>query len=147
MLKKMFSHYTCCKLRDLGGHDNLSKKWCQKSSKMVPKSSFGHPGLWILRFGEDLIEVWFLMIFGAAQKSKQIWKKEAEVWKQNPRRKGRRQRRGPRRAFGVYKIGKICQSLQKRFKRPVPCEQGAADWMATATCCRPPKMTKKTIYI
>ena len=31
MLKKRFSHYTCCKLRDLGGQENWSKKWCQKS--------------------------------------------------------------------------------------------------------------------
>ena len=31
-------------------------------SKMAPKSSFGHPGVRFLRFGENLIEVRFLMI-------------------------------------------------------------------------------------
>ena len=46
------------------------------------------------------------------------------------RRKGRRQRRGPRRTFGVCNIGKNRQSLQKYLGRPVPCEQGAADLSA-----------------
>ena len=68
MVKKMFSHYTCCKLRDLGGQENWSKKWCQKSSKMAPKSSFGHPGVRFLRFLGGLIEVRFLMIFWAPKK-------------------------------------------------------------------------------
>ena len=46
-------------------------------------------------------------------------------------RKGRRQRRGPRRGFGVCKIEKNRQSLQKHLERPVPCKQGAADLKAS----------------
>ena len=46
---------------------------------MVPKSSFGHPGLRFLRFWEDLIEVWFLMVFGAAPKMEKIWKNLKKV--------------------------------------------------------------------
>ena len=37
--------------RDLGSQENWSKKGCQKSSKMVPKSSFGHPGSDFWDFG------------------------------------------------------------------------------------------------
>ena len=34
-------------------------------------------------------------------------------------------------------IGKNRQSLQKHMGRPVPCEQGAADLLATATAADP----------
>ena len=43
---------------------------------MAPESTFGHPGVRFLRFSEDLIEVRFLMIFGAAQKMKKIEKRK-----------------------------------------------------------------------
>ena len=72
--KKKCSHYTCCKLGDLGGQENWSKKWCQKSTKLTPESSFGHPGIWFLRFWEGLIEVRFLMNFWAAKKLKRTGK-------------------------------------------------------------------------
>ena len=38
-----------------------------------------------------------------------------------------------RSVFGVCKSVRIRQSLQKRFRRPVPCEQGAADLWATTS--------------
>ena len=41
---------------------------------MCPKSNFGHPGVRLLRFWEDLIKVRFLMIFWAVKKMKKIWK-------------------------------------------------------------------------
>ena len=31
IVEKRFSHYTCCKLRDLGGQENWSKKGCRHS--------------------------------------------------------------------------------------------------------------------
>ena len=50
MIKKMFSHYNCCKLQDLGGHENLRKM----DAKMVRKSSQNgtknHPDTGFLRF-------------------------------------------------------------------------------------------------
>ena len=54
--------------------------------------------------------------------------------------KGRRQRRGPRRGFGVCKINKNSQSLQKRLERPVPCKQGAADLKASPHAADPIKL-------
>ena len=103
MIQKRLSHYTCGNLRDLGGQESWSKKRCRNLTKIAPKSSFGHSGVQFLRFWEGLIEVRFLMNFWAAPKMKQIWKNEAEVWKERFRGKGQRQRRGPRRAFGVCK--------------------------------------------
>ena len=125
--KKDFSHYTCCKLRDLGGQENWSKKWCQQSSKMVSKSSFGHPRIRFLRFWKDLIEVWFLMILERPQKLKKIWKKQAEVWKKRFRGNGRRKRCASRRAFWVCKVKQSHAEFALSLGRPVPCEQGAAD--------------------
>ena len=43
------------------------------------------------------------------------------------RRKGSAAEAGSPKRFWSLQIGKICQSLQKRLGRPVPCEQGAAD--------------------
>ena len=137
MVTKMFSHYTCCKLRDLGGQENWSKKWCQQSSKITPKSSFGHPGVRFLRCWEGLIKVRFLMIFGAAQKIKKIWKKEAEVWKENLPRWVRRKRRDPQRAFGVCKVKQIRQSLQTKFGTPCPLRAGGGGLLSLREFRRP----------
>ena len=112
MVNKRFTHYTCCKLRDLGGQENWSKKWCQKSSKMVLKSSFRHPGVRFWRFLKGLIEVRFLMILWAVIKNEK--KNKTKVWKERFSSKGRRKRWGLRRAFGVCKsirIRQICKSI------------------------------------
>ena len=75
--------------------------------------------------------------FLSSPQNEQIWKNEAEVWKERFSGKGRRQRRGPRSAFGVCKSIRIRQSLQQHFRRPVPSEQGAADLKATACAVDP----------
>ena len=115
----------------------LIEKWMPKVIQNGSKIQFGGSRGQILRFWKDLIEVRFLKIFWAAPKMKQIWKNEAKVWKERLGPEGWRQRRGPPRAFGVCKSIRIRQRLQKHSRRPVPCEQGAADFKATASAADP----------
>ena len=50
MVKKRFSHYTCCKLQDLGGQENL-RKMCAKMDPQNDKNeTTNHPDAGFLRF-------------------------------------------------------------------------------------------------
>ena len=46
MEKNNVSHYTCCKLGELGGQENWSKKRHQRSSRWNTNSSPGHSKVW-----------------------------------------------------------------------------------------------------
>ena len=140
MVKKRFSHYTCCKLRDLGGQENWSKKWCQKSSIMAPQSSFGHPGIRFLRFWEDLIEVRILMVFWASKKMKKIWKNEAEAVRKTSAcilREGSAAEVGPVEAFGVWEFRDL-QNTEFGLTRRVWPPEGSGGSMGYRLFRRPP---------
>ena len=93
---------------------------------MAPQASFGHPWIRFLRFWEDLIEVWFLMIFDALKKLKNL-----KNLKKCEKRIGTGRFGGTpaacRRAFGVCKVKQSHAEFATSLGRPVPCEQGAAD--------------------
>ena len=94
---------------------------------MGSKSSFGNPGVRFLRFWMDLIEVRFGMIFGAAQKMKKIRKRR---WRYEQSDSAATVGGTPgacRRAFGVCKVKQSHAEFTMNPRRPVPCEQGAAD--------------------
>ena len=133
MVRKRFSHYSCCKLRDLGGKENWSKSGGQWSSKMALKSSFGHPGVRLLRFGLDLIEVRFLIIFWAAQKLKKEMKKWGGGVKTESLAQGSAEHPGSPKSFWSLQIKQSHAEFAMSLGRPVPCEQGAADLWATAS--------------
>ena len=50
MIKKKFSHYTCCKLQDLGGQENLRKMDAKMDSKSEQNGTKNHPDARFLRF-------------------------------------------------------------------------------------------------
>ena len=114
----------------------LSKKWCQKSFKMGPKSSFGYPGVRILRLGGGCDRGPIFDMFLSGPKIETNIEKWGGGVKRTIPRQGSAAEVGSSKSFWNLQIDKICQSLQKHFRRPVPCEQGGGRFKGYRLCRR-----------
>ena len=70
MIKKRFSHYTCCKLQDLGGQENLRKMDAKMDPKSDQNGTTNHPDAGIFIFWTVLGGV-FSAFFETGKKSVQ----------------------------------------------------------------------------
>ena len=74
MIKKRFSHYTCCKLQDLGGQENLRKMDAKMDPKSDQNGTKNHPDAGFLRFWSVLGGGVFSTFFGTGKSRPKIWK-------------------------------------------------------------------------
>ena len=115
---------------------NFIKNWCQKSSKMITKSKLGRSLVLLLRFVEAFEDFVIGKKFANNQKNRDSdANKNIDVgfW-----RGGRRQRRGPRRAFGVCKsvrYVRVCKSISDALS---PASRGWRIWVRHAARAPPP---------
>ena len=66
MIKKKFSHYTCCKLQDLCGQENLRKMDAKMVRKSNQNGTTNHPDAGFLRFWAVLGGGVFSTFFGTS---------------------------------------------------------------------------------
>ena len=57
MVNKMCSHYTCCKLRDLGGQENLPKMDAKMIRKNDQNGIKNHPDTGFFRFVSKMVDL------------------------------------------------------------------------------------------
>ena len=74
MIKKRFSHYTCCKLQDLGGQENLRKMDAKMVRKNDQNGTKFHPDARFLRFWGVLGGGVFSTFFGTGKSRPKIRK-------------------------------------------------------------------------
>ena len=74
MVKKRFSHYTYCKLQDLGGQENLRKMDAKMDSKSDQNGTKNHPDAGFLRFWSVLGGGFFSTFFETGKSRPKIWK-------------------------------------------------------------------------
>ena len=70
----MFSHYTCCKLQDLGGQENLRKMDAKMDPKSDQNGTKNHPDAGFLRFWSVLGGGVFSIFFETGKSRPKIWK-------------------------------------------------------------------------
>ena len=85
MIKKRFSHYTCCKLQDLGGQEHLRTMDAKLDPKSDQNGTKNHPDAVFLRFWGVLGGGVFSTFWGTGKSRPKIQKNQPpELTKKNP---------------------------------------------------------------
>ncbi len=97
MIKKRFSHYTCGKLQDLGGQENLRKMDAKMDPKSDQNGTTNNPDAGFLRFWSVLGGGVFSTFFETGKSRPQIHKNPEKSQRGAPGLLARRNARGQRR--------------------------------------------------